>query len=243
MKNINLIQGNIDNLTGLWKTVGAPFLAYHKNDSFEYCKIENSGWPNKLWFREDITSQDLPKIIETLQNNSGLVIPYWDIFRSNSNEILEANGLSIKTEQVAMVLKLDQKFTFETQLTFKKVLNNEDAKIWSDLYPNAFGYVISKEILIQNNQNVEFYLVSLDEKPIGTFMLFQTEKTIGIHGVGVIPEMRRKGYAEEIMKFALNLSIDLNVEYAQLQASAMGKEIYTRLGFEDLFVIKNYVLS
>lgn len=243
MKNINLIQDNIDNLTGLWKTVGTPFLSYHKNDSFEYCKIENSGWPNKLWFIKDITAQDLPKIIETLQSISGLVIPYWDIFGSNSNEILQANELSIKTEQFAMALKLGQKFTFETQLTFKKVLNNEDAKIWSDLYPNAFGYVISKEILIQNNQNVQFYLVSLDEKPIGTFMLFQTGKTIGIHGVGVIPEMRRKGYAEEIMKFVLNLSIDLNVEYAQLQASAMGKEIYTKLGFEDLFVIKNYVLS
>jgi predicted acetyltransferase len=73
-------------------------------------------------------------------------------------------------------------------------------------------------------------------------MLFQTGNYIGIHGVGVIPEMRRKGFAEEIMKFALNISIDLKAEYALLQASAMGKDIYTRLGFEDLFVIKNYIL-
>nr|WP_199000632.1 GNAT family N-acetyltransferase [Flavobacterium sp. ASV13] len=243
MKNINLIKDNIDNLTGLWKTVGAPFLSYHTTDTFEYCKIENSGWPNKLWLREDITKNHLLNIVRTMQTNPDLVLPYFDIFGSKAYEILDAYGFALKTEQVAMVLKLDQKFALQNNLTFKRVLNHEDATIWANLYPNAFGYVISKEILIHNHNNFHFYLVSLDEKPIGTFILFQTGKTIGIHGVGVIPEMRRKGLAEEIMKFALNLSIDLNAKYAQLQASAMGKDIYTRLGFQDLFVIKNYVLS
>lgn len=243
MKNINLIEDNIDNLTDFWKTVGTPFLSYHKNDTFEYCKIENSGWPNKLWLRNDITKKNLPDIIKTMQSNSCLVLPYWDIFGTKSYEILEAYGFTLKTEQVAMALKLDQKFALQNNLSFKKVDNEQDAKIWSDLYPNAFGYVISKEILIRNHNTVHFYLVYHDNQPIGTFMLFQTGNTIGIHGVGVIPEMRRKGFAEEIMKFALNLSIDLKTDYALLQASAMGAAIYTRLGFEDLFIIKNYVLK
>lgn len=243
MKNTNLIEDNINNLTDFWKTVGTPFLSYHKNDTFEYCKIENSGWPNKLWLRNDITKNNLPDIIKTMQSNSGLVLPYWDIFGTKSYEILEAYGFTLKTEQVAMALKLDQKFTLQNTLSFKKIDNEQDAKIWSDLYPNAFGYVISKEILIHNDTDVHFYLVFQDNQPIGTFMLFQTGNNIGIHGVGVIPEMRRKGFAEEIMKFALNLSIDLNADYALLQASAMGKDIYTRLGFEDLFIIKNYVLK
>lgn len=243
MKNTNLIEDNINNLTDFWKTVGTPFLSYHKNDAFEYCKIENSGWPNKLWLRNDITKNNLPDIIKTMQSNSGLVLPYWDIFGTKSYEILEAYGFTLKTEQVAMALKLDQKFALQNTLSFKKIDNEYDAKIWSDLYPNAFGYVISKEILIHNHNDVHFYLVFQDNQPIGTFMLFQTGNNIGIHGVGVIPEMRRKGYAEEIMKFALNLSIDLEADYALLQASVMGKDIYTRLGFEDLFIIKNYVLK
>ncbi|OXE94991.1 acetyltransferase (GNAT) family protein [Flavobacterium araucananum] len=243
MKKINLTQNNINNLTRLWQTVGTPFLSYHKNDTFEYCKIENSGWPNKLWFREDITKNHLPEIIQTMRSHPDLVLPYWDIFETQSYEILEAYGFKLKTEQVAMALELDQEFTLQNTLSFKKVATEQDAKIWSDLYPSAFGYIISKEILVQNHNNVHFYLVSLENQPIGTFMLFQTENNIGIHGVGVIPEMRRKGFAEEIMKFALNLSIALNANYALLQASVMGKAIYTRLGFEDLFVIKNYVLK
>lgn len=243
MENIKLIKENIDNLTSFWKTVGIPFFAYHKKEAFEYCKIDNSGWPNKLWFRKDLTVEVLPEIIKTVQNNPGLVIPYWNIFESNSNLLLEQNGFKIKTEQVGMFLKLDQKFPLQNNLDYKKITTNEDAKIWSDLYPNAFGYVIRKEILVQDYENASFYLVSFQQQPIGTFMLFQTGKNIGIHGVGVIPEMRRKGFAEEIMKFAINLSIDLNAETAHLQASAMGKAIYNRLGFADLFLIKNYVLE
>jgi len=243
MKNINLIKDNIDNLTGFWKTVGVPSQAYKKQDAIEYCKIQNSGWPNKLWFREDIKESDLSKIIEIVKNNPGLVIPYWDIFGSNSSHFLEQNSFEIKTEQIGMFLKLNKKFTLQDNLTFKKVITEEDAKIWSEVYPNAFGYVIRKDILIQDYQNAHFYLVSADKKPIGTFMLYQTEKDMGIHGVGVIPEMRRKGFAEEIMKFTINLSIDLNAETAHLQASAMGKAIYNRLGFDDLFVIRNYVLK
>ncbi|WP_426484706.1 GNAT family N-acetyltransferase [Flavobacterium sp. 2] len=240
MKNIKRIKDNIDNLTTLWKTVATPLLSYHKNDPFEFSQIKNSGWPNRLWFREDITEENLPQILETIEKNPGLVIPYWDIFESNSNEILEKNGFEIRNQLVAMALKLDEKFQLENKLTFKRVLKEEDAKTWSDIYPLSFNYVISKETLVSNYQNVKFYLVHFEEKPIGTLTLFQTENVMGIHGVGVIPEMRKKGFAEEIMKFAINEAIEADCEYAQLQASALGKNIYSRLGFEDLFRITNY---
>ncbi|WP_431242114.1 GNAT family N-acetyltransferase [Flavobacterium sp. P21] len=242
MNNINLIKDNIDNLTALWKTVATPLLSYHKNDPFQFSQIKNSGWPNRLWFREDITEENLPQIFEIIKDHSGLVIPYWDIFESNSNEIFEKNGFEIRNQLVAMALKLDKKFQLENNLTFKRVLNEEDSKTWSDIYPLSFNYIISKETLIYNYDNVKFYLVHFEEKPIGTLTLFQTENIMGIHGVGVIPEMRKKGFAEEIMKFAVNKAIDLKCEYAQLQASALGKGIYTRLGFQDLFTITNYQL-
>jgi len=243
MKNINLIKDNIDNLTTLWKTVATPLLSYHENDPFQFSLIKNSGWPNRLWFREDITEENLTQILEIITENPGLVIPYWNIFGSNSNEIFEKNGFEIRNQLVAMALKLGKKFPIQNKLTFKRVLNEEDAKIWSDIYPLSFNYVISKETLVHNYENVKFYLVHFDEKPIGTLTIFQTGKIMGIHGVGVIPEMRKKGFAEEIMKFAINEAIDANCDYAHLQASALGKNIYTRLGFEDLFLITNYFLN
>lgn len=243
MKNINLVKDNIDNLTTLWRTVATPLLSNHKNDPFEFSQIKNSGWPNRLWFREDITEENLPQILDIVEKNPGLIIPYWDIFGSNSNEILEKNGFNIRIQLAAMALKLDKKLPLENRLNFKRVLNEEDAQIWSDIYPLSFSYVISKETLVHNYDNVKFYLFHLDEKPIGTLTLFQTENIMGIHGVGVIPEMRKKGFAEEIMKFAINEAVDSGAEYAHLQASALGKGIYTKLGFEDLFMITNYFLK
>lgn len=243
MHYINLIKNNIDNLTTLWKTVATPLLSYHKTDFLEFSQIKNSGWPNRLWFREDIKEENLPQILETIEKNPGLVVPYWDIFGSNSKDFFEKNGFSIRIQLMAMFLKLDKKLPLQNNLTFKRVLNEEDAKTWSDIYPLSFSYIISKETLVSNYENVKFYLVHFEEKPIGTLTLFQTEKTMGIHGVGVIPEMRKKGYAEEIMKFAINEAIDADCDYAQLQASALGKGIYTRLGFHDLFLITNYQLS
>lgn len=242
MTKIDLIKDNIDNLTTLWKTVATPLLSYHQNDFLEFSQIKNSGWPNRLWFREDITEENLPQILETMNQNPGLVIPYWDIFGSNSKEIFEKNGFNIRIQLMAMFLKLNKKLPFQNKLTFRRVFNEEDAKTWSDIYPLSFSYVISKETLVSNYENVKFYLVHFEEKPIGTLTLFQTGNTMGIHGVGVIPEMRKKGFAEEIMKFAINEAIDADCEYAQLQASALGKGIYTRLGFEDLFLITNYQL-
>jgi GNAT superfamily N-acetyltransferase len=243
MKNTDLIKDNIDNLTALWKTVATPLLSYHKIDPFEFSQIKNSGWPNRLWFREDITEKNFPQIMEIMDKNPRLVIPYWDIFGSNSKSFFEKNGFNIRIQLVAMALKLGEKFTLQNNLTFKRVLNEEDAKTWSDIYPLSFSYVISKETLVHNYENVKFYLVHFEGKAIGTLTLFQTEDIMGIHGVGVIPEMRKRGFAEEIMKFAINEAIDADCKYAQLQASAPGKGIYTRLGFEDLFTITNYQLA
>jgi len=242
MKNTDLIKDNIDNLTTLWRTAAAPLLSYHKNDPFQFSQIKNSGWPNRLWFREDITEKNLPQILEIIEQNPGLVIPYWDIFESNSNEIFEKNGFEIRNQLVAMALKLEERFVLRNILSFKRVLNEEDAITWSEIYPLSFNYVISKETIVHNYEKTKFYLVHYDEKPIGTLNLFQTENVMGIHGVGVIPEMRKRGFAEEIMKFAINEAIDADCNYAQLQASPLGKNIYTRLGFEDLFLIKNYFL-
>ncbi|WP_260852721.1 hypothetical protein [Flavobacterium anhuiense] len=45
------------------------------------------------------------------------------------------------------------------------------------------------------------------------------------------------------MKFAINEAIDADCDYAHLQASPLGKGIYSRLGFEDLFLITNYFIS
>ena len=73
--------------------------------------------------------------------------------------------------------------------------------------------------------------------------MYFTGKIAGIHGVGVIPSYRRKGFAEEIMKVLLNDALEYGADYSTLQASNMGKGIYERLGYSEDFLISNYIMA
>lgn len=243
MKNKeNLIIANWENLTSLWKTASAPFHGNTAGDVFDYAEIESSDWPNRLWFHEDITQKSVEKALEKIESsNHRFTIPYRDIYNSQSNRILEENGFTKTFEQVAMSLPLTLPSQLENKLDFRVVSNPNDAKMWADIYPSAFGYRITKETLVNTMGSIEYILALKQNQPVGTAILFQTRQVIGIHGVGVIPEMRRKGLAEEIMKFVLNKAIDNGAKYATLQASAMGKGLYLKLGFDEQFTIRNYV--
>jgi len=239
----NLIKANWENLTSLWKTAATPFRGNVAGEIFDYAEIGNSEWPNRLWFHEDVTQVSVRKALEkTGSSNTRFTIPYRDIYHNQSNRILEANGFIQSFEQVAMAMPLTTTFALENKLDFEVVSNPADAKKWANIYPSAFGYRITEETLLKTMGSIEYILALKQEQPVGTAILFQTDQFAGIHGVGVIPEMRRKGLAEEIMKFVLNKAIHDGAEYATLQASAMGKGLYLKLGFDEQFLMKNYIL-
>ncbi len=244
MENINIIKANINNLTSLWKEVANVSDTCYLSDDFNYCRIKKSDWPNRLWFTKTITKGSLVAAKDIVSSSKEtLTIPYWEIDNSASNGMLKIAGFKEKSEQVGMSLKLSSHYKTHFRLHFERIANPEQAKMWAELYPNAFGYSISEEIIRKSYGIVEYYLASRYGEPVGTAMVYQTGDIAGIHGVGVSPEMRRQGFAEEIMMFALNRSIDLKASHVTLQASAMGKGLYDKLGFKENFNIKNYILE
>ena len=83
-----------------------------------------------------------------------------------------------------------------------------------------------------------------NDKPVGTCILYYRDNTIlGIHSMGIIPEMRRNGYALKIMQYALDWTSKMRFEYVTIQASDMAKSLYIKLGFEEQFKMMNYVLK
>ena len=244
MKNTQqLIKANWENLTSLWKTAGNPFQANFEGPIFDYCEINHSEWPNRLWFHEDITQNDVELALQKIKTSrTRLTIPYRDIYDSKSYEILETNGFTKAFEQVGMSLRLTKPLSLDNNLEVRLISNPSEIKIWTGIYPLAFGYHISEEILLRTFNHINYYLAFEEGRPAGTAIVFHSGPIAGIHGVGVIPEMRRKGYAEAIMKHVLNQSMVSGAKYATLQASEMGKGLYLKLGFEEQFGIKNYRL-
>ncbi len=239
---MNIITSNIKNLTSLWQTVSEPFNSYFSETDFDYSVIENSEWPNRLWFNKEINKDTIAlakeKIIATSTN---LTIPYWDIHNSDSFEILEQTGFNIKFEQIGMSLKTPDILTEVNTLNLKKISTEKETELWSTLFSKSFGYYINPILL--KNKITNFYIAYHKNEAVGTGILHTTNNISGIHSVGILLEQRRKGYAEQIMKLLINKSIEINSDYITLQSSNMGKGLYLKLGFEEQFVIKNYALQ
>lgn len=243
---MNLLHENINNLTSLWKTVGQRAEAYHPATDFDFCTVNDSEWPNKLWFHHDLTEDSLQTARQRLRSTSvGLSVPYFDIYASHSYQLLEANGFEQQSEQVGMVLPLSQPLEQTDTLHLRKVSNEEEAVRWEDVFQRAFGYHISYRLLLPHYTDTSFWTAyHRNNEPVGTAVLHHTDdKVIGVHSMSILPEMRRKGLAEQMMRHLLNQSLTQGFEYATLQASEMGKGLYLKLGFQEQFVMKNYALQ
>ncbi|WCO02291.1 GNAT family N-acetyltransferase [Psychroserpens ponticola] len=241
---MNNIKSNIQNLTSLWQTVSKPFNSYFIETNFKYSLIENSEWPNRLWLNQEINKDVITLVKEKLLSiSTNLTIPYWDIYNSDSFKILEQNGFILKFEQTGMSLKSSQIFTELKGLSLHKVSTKKEAKLWSILFSKSFGYFTNPELLIKSQKNTNYYIAYDQNIAVGTGILHTTGNVSGIHSVGIIPQQRQKGYAEQIMKLLINQSIKIDSDFITLQSSDMGKGLYLKLGFEEQFTIKNYALQ
>ncbi|WP_052598581.1 GNAT family N-acetyltransferase [Aureispira sp. CCB-QB1] len=235
---------NIHNLTSLWKTAALASETYHATPLFDYCYIEKSDWPNRLWFHQDLSSQSIQtaKAILT-QTPTPLVIPYFDIYKSRSFELLEAAGFELMFEQIAMFLKPTTTFEEKANFYLSPVQNEQQANLWAHLFKQAFGYTIGISSILNNKQHFTYYIAYDNEQAVGTGLTNVTHQTVGVHSIGVPPSMRRKGFAAAIMKNLINRAIQNNRQSITLQASNMGKGLYLKLGFQEQFLIKNYRLK
>ncbi|QQE13044.1 GNAT family N-acetyltransferase [Planctomycetota bacterium] len=244
----NIIQANIDNLTSLWQAVSAPFNSLHTTPDYQYSLIDDSDWPNRLWLNPTsklLTPELLAKIKTQLTSSSKpLRFPLFDTpFNPTDEALLESHNFNPQFEQAGMTLQLTQSFTTQTNLNMIRVTTESQANQWADIYPSSFNYFIHPKLLLES-KDVDFYLATLNDQPIGTAVLYtQPESKIsGFHCLGIIPSARRQGHAEQIMRHLLNISLSQGSKYATLQASPLGLHIYQRLGFQTQYTIKNYVL-
>ncbi len=238
-----LVQSNIKNLSALWESASWPFQGFFADDELGYSRVPNSDWPNRIWLKQTRNESLLNRVKELINSSATpLSFSYWDDFASPDLLFIEKSGFTKKSEQIGMSLALQEKFENKRNIHLKRVTDWDQEITWAEIYPQSFGYQISPQILMETKEHIQFYLIYLGKRPIGTVMTFQSGNEIGIHGVGVIPEFRKRGFADEAMAFILNQAIEDGLSHAFLQASAMGEGIYKRMGFQTDFLQTNYTL-
>lgn len=239
------IQSNITNLTSLWKSVTQPFNTYNEDEHIGYCFIPNSQWPNKIWLKKAQDPNILNEIKLLLKSElDGLTFSYFDIDSSEQNQMLfNYHGFDESSTQFGMSLKIKEKVKSSKQLSLQLVTNVEDSKKWSQTFEKAFGYKVSKETVKKTYHTINYYLIYDSEDLVGTVICHQTQATIGIHSLGIVPDMRGKGYATQIMYSVLNKGLEQGCDLVTLQASNMAKSMYEKMGFTTEFIMRNYKLK
>jgi ribosomal protein S18 acetylase RimI-like enzyme len=87
----------------------------------------------------------------------------------------------------------------------------------------------------------QHYLGFLGGKAVSWASVFYATGVAGILGVGTLPEARRRGIASAVTLRALLDARARGYRVAMLQSSALGYNVYRRLGFQTYFTIKTYV--
>ncbi|MCB2209012.1 MAG: GNAT family N-acetyltransferase [Bacteroidetes bacterium] len=240
-----MIKENIDNLTNLWQVVGKNAKSFYVNSEFSYCFVNYSEWPNRLWFSTAINDKNLEQARNIMLNIPvTLKVSHWEFLDSNSELLFKKHGFIKLSEQFGMSLKLYEKYESDSFINLHKVTNEDEALLWSDLFQKAFNYHISDVLVLHSRHEIDYFIAYHDDQAVGTCMLYSNSNDIvGFHSMGIIPEMRRRGYAEEIIKQMLSQSIVQGFKYATLQASEMAKPLYEKYGFDTQFIMKNYQLN
>ncbi|NAY91926.1 GNAT family N-acetyltransferase [Muricauda sp. JGD-17] len=237
---MDLIGANINNLTNLWKIGGRLAGQYIEEKGYCLSIAESGDWPNKLWVNNPLDRQVLADIPNSYINK--LALPVWGNDLSKQELVLKTYGFDEELTQVAMSIKLQDTTAHMERIVIQKVTDEQMAKIWSQLFQEAFGYRISADTVKKTMRNIEYFIGRDNKVPVGTAMLFIDKYQIaGIHSMGIIPSQRRKGYAQELLVHMLNIASAKGAKHAILQASKMGKRLYLKAGFQEDFTIKTFI--
>lgn len=237
---MDLIKANIENLTSLWNVGGATAGNLITTNLYAVSVVSEAEWPNKLWFHTNPERDELKSVLDQWMAND-ITIPIWEPIDHEQEVILRSYGFELKNELTGMSICLDRIAKADKDLHLIKVDDSQTAVVWSELFQEAFGYLIHPKTIALTMDKIDYFIGSSEGENIGTAVLFQRdEQVVGIHSMGVVPAHRRKGHANNLLINVLSLAQAKGGKYATLQASSMGKGLYLKTGFSEDFQLKNF---
>lgn len=140
-------------------------------------------------------------------------------------------GSELATEQLPDGAELRRLNAEDEAPGFWKVA--QEAYASNGFPPEVFaGYTNHSGLLAEN---VIAFVVYLDGEPASIAMTIVSHGVAGIYWVGSTERARGQGLGRAVTVAATNAGLALGAEIASLQASPMGRPIYTKLGYETVF--------
>lgn len=169
--------------------------------------------------------------------------------------VKDIEALNYKRDSVTTAMALTLSQQKEVDLPDNQVdivLANHDLSLWAKPLVSAFYLSEEHDTVIQ--EYVRYHEDALQQgAPQFHFVLLvngepATSMTVTIEGelarfddIGTEPKFQGKGYASQLIDYALAFCRQQRVEHCFLDASKAGFDLYKKFGFEPLFRYINYV--
>ena len=163
-------------------------------------------------------------------------------------EILLQEGLTFKEENIGMALYLNNKALPSSSTTIERVETKEQLMNFCDVItelgiPKECASEIYQKIppfLYEQESSFEIHLRRENGKAVSTGILVLHANVAGIYYIITALKERKKGFGTDMMYHLLHRAKKRGYTLATLQASAMGKELYKKIGFQPLCSYKEY---
>jgi ribosomal protein S18 acetylase RimI-like enzyme len=124
-------------------------------------------------------------------------------------------------------------------LTIEEVATREQLALFRETAFRGFGYPPQVAPRFLNDRlltlpNVRMYAGAVAGEVVATSVLVTTGTVAGIYWVGTLDAHRRRGYGEALTWAAVAAGQRAGCTVASLQASAIGKPVYERMGFAQV---------
>jgi GNAT superfamily N-acetyltransferase len=202
-------------------------------------------------FRAQLNFESIDTIItETVNYYTARQIPmfWWTGPATQPPDLgihLEAHGLISKGELPVMAIDLSalpQEESLPANLEITLVNDIESLKHWVRIA--MVGFEIPDEILddlfelelslgINSKQQYIRFLGWWKGLPVATSALYFDAGVAGVYYVATLPEARRQRFATSLVLAALRKARALKYYVGTLQASEMGVNVYTQIGFQE----------
>lgn len=242
-----------------YKLIGrAP--GYELYDGPDHLRVSSPEFSRVAWarFAEAEADECIAAIMEGLRSRGTPVV--WQVGPASRPADLGARLMAyglIKRGpgEAGMALELDrlrQDVPYHPTVTIRRAVSASDFAAFEELQALGFGHPLLRpspalglmRALGPDHPDLDhlrIYLGWLGHRPVATAMCFHGAGVAGLYGVATLPAYRRQGLATALTLHALREARADGYRLATLYASAMGVEVYRRLGFEVYCTIDRYV--
>ncbi len=245
----DLVDYNYVSCMGLLlsNTVAGEFFNSYKFTIF------NSGFPNRRFnvlFVKEKTSNPEKLIKKGEQFFEPGKLPFRISFRFGLEKdfipLLSQRGYQeAPSETVMTLLDLPDKNVFQKDLDIRRISSPEELAQAQEVIEKSYSlpagsgpFVVTERLL--KLPDAELFVGYADNQPACTSMLIKTGPVAGIYWVATLDQFRNQGFGKAITVQSLVAGRNKGCTFASLQASALGKPVYQRIGFDNPYNYQNY---